>query len=229
MTKAINRDAIVSRVMEGVAIPASQFLPDGYFGVSTKLKPVAYDPDGAKKLLAEAGLADGFKLTLHTSERPLHQRRQDRRSRGADADPRRHRDRARGAAARGVLHARLARRAGQRRRSSASFWSAGRRRRARTRARWCRSSTPSTGPRAPAPPTAAATPIPRSTACPPRRSRPTMTPSAPRCWRRPPRSPSRMWRSFPRTTRSTPGPLRKGLKYKARSDEYTLATHVSGQ
>ena len=66
MTKAINRDAIVSRVMEGVAIPAGQFLPDGYFGVSTKLKPVAYDPDGAKKLLAEAGFPNGFKLTLHT-------------------------------------------------------------------------------------------------------------------------------------------------------------------
>ena len=66
MTKAINRDAIVARVMEGVAVPAGQFLPDGYFGVSTKLKPVAYDPEGAKKLLAEAGFANGFKLTLHT-------------------------------------------------------------------------------------------------------------------------------------------------------------------
>ena len=66
MTKAINRDAIVSRVMEGVAIPAGQFLPDGYFGVSPKLKPVAYDPEGAKKLLAEAGFPNGFKLTLHT-------------------------------------------------------------------------------------------------------------------------------------------------------------------
>jgi peptide/nickel transport system substrate-binding protein len=66
MTKAINRDAIVSRVMEGVAIPAGQLLPDGYFGVSPKLKPVAYDVEGAKKLLAEAGFPNGFKLTLHT-------------------------------------------------------------------------------------------------------------------------------------------------------------------
>jgi peptide/nickel transport system substrate-binding protein len=66
MTKAINRDAIVSRVMEGVAIPAGQFLPEGYFGISDKLKPVAYDPEGAKKLLAEAGFPNGFKLTLHT-------------------------------------------------------------------------------------------------------------------------------------------------------------------
>jgi peptide/nickel transport system substrate-binding protein len=66
MTKAINRDVIVARVMEGVAIPAGQLLPDGYFGVSPRLKPVAYDPEGARKLLADAGLANGFKLTLHT-------------------------------------------------------------------------------------------------------------------------------------------------------------------
>ncbi|MEZ5844935.1 MAG: ABC transporter substrate-binding protein [Hyphomicrobiaceae bacterium] len=65
MSKAINRDAIVARVMEGVAIPAGQFLPDGYFGVSDKLKPEKYDPAGAKKLLAEAGFPNGFKLTLH--------------------------------------------------------------------------------------------------------------------------------------------------------------------
>lgn len=66
MSKAINRDAIVSRVMEGVAIPASQFLPDHYFGVSKKLKVEKYDPEGAKKLLAQAGLPSGFKLTLHS-------------------------------------------------------------------------------------------------------------------------------------------------------------------
>jgi peptide/nickel transport system substrate-binding protein len=65
MSKAINRDAIVSRVMEGVAIPASQFLPDHYFGVSKTLKVEKYDPEGAKKLLAEAGFPNGFKLTLH--------------------------------------------------------------------------------------------------------------------------------------------------------------------
>jgi peptide/nickel transport system substrate-binding protein len=66
ISKAINRDAVVSRVMEGVAIPASQFLPEGYFGISTTLKPTPYDAEGAKKLLAEAGYAKGFKLALHT-------------------------------------------------------------------------------------------------------------------------------------------------------------------
>ncbi len=65
LSKALNREAIVSRVMEGVAIPAGQLLDDRFFGTSKKLKPTAYDPEGAKKLLAEAGFPNGFKMTLH--------------------------------------------------------------------------------------------------------------------------------------------------------------------
>jgi peptide/nickel transport system substrate-binding protein len=65
LSKAINRDAIVSRVMEGVAIPAGQLMADQFAGVSKTLKPVAYDPEGAKKLLAEAGFPNGFKMTIH--------------------------------------------------------------------------------------------------------------------------------------------------------------------
>lgn len=65
ISMAINRDAIVERVMENVAIKAGQLLPKGFFGVSPNLKPIAYDTKGAKKLLAEAGLKDGFELTIH--------------------------------------------------------------------------------------------------------------------------------------------------------------------
>jgi len=65
ISKAINRDAIVERVMEGVAIPAGQLLPEGFFGVSPSLKAEKFDPEGAKKLLAQAGFPNGFKLTLH--------------------------------------------------------------------------------------------------------------------------------------------------------------------
>src|SRR3546814_1241290 len=36
ISKAINREAIVERVMEGVAIPAGQFLPEQFFGVSQR-------------------------------------------------------------------------------------------------------------------------------------------------------------------------------------------------
>ena len=65
ISMAINRDAIVEHVMEGVAIPAGQLLPEGFFGVSPNLKPMPYDPEGARKLLAEAGYPDGFELTIH--------------------------------------------------------------------------------------------------------------------------------------------------------------------
>ncbi|WP_298852721.1 ABC transporter substrate-binding protein [uncultured Ruegeria sp.] len=65
ISKAINRDAIVEHVMEGVAIPAGQLMPSGFFGVSENLQPETYDPDGAKALLAEAGYGDGFQMTIH--------------------------------------------------------------------------------------------------------------------------------------------------------------------
>jgi peptide/nickel transport system substrate-binding protein len=65
LSMAINRDAIVDRVMEKKAVPASQLLADNFFGTSRKLKPAKYDPDGAKKLLAEAGYPNGFALTIH--------------------------------------------------------------------------------------------------------------------------------------------------------------------
>jgi peptide/nickel transport system substrate-binding protein len=65
ISKMIDRDAIVSRIMEGQAVAAGQLLPEQFFGTSKNLKPERYDPDGAKKLLAEAGYPNGFGLTLH--------------------------------------------------------------------------------------------------------------------------------------------------------------------
>jgi len=65
LSKAINREAIVSRTMEGGAEVASQMVSDLTFGASPRLKPEGYDPDGAKQLLAEAGYPDGFGVTIH--------------------------------------------------------------------------------------------------------------------------------------------------------------------
>jgi len=65
ISKAINRQALADRVMEGAATPAASLLADGFFGSSPKLKPERYDPEGARRLLAEAGYPNGFALTLH--------------------------------------------------------------------------------------------------------------------------------------------------------------------
>jgi peptide/nickel transport system substrate-binding protein len=66
LSKMIDRNAIASRIMEDQAQPAGQLLPETFFGTSKRLKADKYDPDGAKKLLAEAGYPNGFGLTLHT-------------------------------------------------------------------------------------------------------------------------------------------------------------------
>ncbi len=65
LSMAINRPAIVERIMEKQAVPAGQLLPDVFFGTSKDLKPVAFNLDGAKKLLADAGFPNGFKMKMH--------------------------------------------------------------------------------------------------------------------------------------------------------------------
>jgi ABC-type transport system substrate-binding protein len=61
---AINKDRIV-RIINNRAVPANQPLPPSMPGYIEDLKGFAYDPEGAKKLLAEAGLADGFATELY--------------------------------------------------------------------------------------------------------------------------------------------------------------------
>ena len=65
LSMAINREAIADRIMEKKAVPAAQLLPDFFPGTSKKLKPARHDPEGAKKLLAEAGYPNGFAMTIH--------------------------------------------------------------------------------------------------------------------------------------------------------------------
>lgn len=64
MSLAINREAVCRVVMEGMATPANQFVDAGVFGHVPDLPPAAFDPDRARRLLAEAGLPNGFRMLL---------------------------------------------------------------------------------------------------------------------------------------------------------------------
>jgi len=65
LSLAINRKAVVDRILQGTATVANQWMPAGTFGYNPEIKDIAYDPARAKALLAEAGFKDGFKLTIH--------------------------------------------------------------------------------------------------------------------------------------------------------------------
>jgi peptide/nickel transport system substrate-binding protein len=67
---AINREAICNRVMEGLAFPANQMVSTGVFGHDPTIPAPVFDPDRARRLLAEAGYPNGFRMTIHgTSDR----------------------------------------------------------------------------------------------------------------------------------------------------------------
>ncbi|NNG03406.1 MAG: ABC transporter substrate-binding protein [Inquilinus sp.] len=73
---AINRNAIVDRLFEGSALATGDLAPPGYFGTSPGvLEPTDFDLEGARALLAEAGHADGFKVTVNgTNDRYINDR-----------------------------------------------------------------------------------------------------------------------------------------------------------
>jgi ABC-type transport system substrate-binding protein len=60
---AINKDRIV-QIINGRAVPANQPLPPTMPGYAKDYEGYPYDPEGAKALLAEAGLGDGFSTEL---------------------------------------------------------------------------------------------------------------------------------------------------------------------
>lgn len=62
--KAIDVEAIKSRVMRGLATPSALMIAPELFVHSKDFARPKYDPEGAKKLLAEAGYPNGFEIGM---------------------------------------------------------------------------------------------------------------------------------------------------------------------
>jgi peptide/nickel transport system substrate-binding protein len=65
LSVAINRKAIVDRVLQGTVTEANQWMPKNSFGYNPEVKDIAYSTEQAKKLLAEAGYPQGFQISVH--------------------------------------------------------------------------------------------------------------------------------------------------------------------
>nr|WP_245615015.1 ABC transporter substrate-binding protein [Roseomonas aerilata] len=64
LSSAINRDALVHRIMDGQATSAGQFLPDGAPGYDAAIAPDKFEPEEARRLLRDAGWPDGLRIIL---------------------------------------------------------------------------------------------------------------------------------------------------------------------
>lgn len=63
----IDRRALVERLMEGIAVVANQIPLEGHNGFIEGLATPAVDVPRARALMASAGYANGFRLTIHTT------------------------------------------------------------------------------------------------------------------------------------------------------------------
>lgn len=61
---AINKDEIITEILGGYGIPISTYQSELSFGNNPDLKPYAFDPEKAKAMLKEAGVAEGTELDV---------------------------------------------------------------------------------------------------------------------------------------------------------------------
>lgn len=63
---AIQRGALAERVMLNTAAPTGQWMPEGSYSHAPSVRVPEADVSRARRLLADAGLGQGFRLVLHT-------------------------------------------------------------------------------------------------------------------------------------------------------------------
>jgi len=63
---AVNVDEIMQKILGGMAVRTPAGNNPMSFGFDPTVKPYAFDPERAKKLLAEAGYPNGFEITLNS-------------------------------------------------------------------------------------------------------------------------------------------------------------------
>lgn len=70
---AIDRKALIMGTQSGQGREASCIFPDNHWAHNPALKPVTYDPELSRRLLAEAGYAKGLTITGFTANEPVSQ------------------------------------------------------------------------------------------------------------------------------------------------------------
>jgi ABC-type transport system substrate-binding protein len=72
MNAAVDR-ASIGLLVSGLCQPAGQMFPDFYYASSKNVTAAAHDPDLARRLLAEAGLPDGFSFDMEVINLDVYQ------------------------------------------------------------------------------------------------------------------------------------------------------------
>lgn len=65
--RAIDEKTIITQIMNGFAMPASTYIPEGFNGYNASVERLSYNPDLANQLLDEAGYpkqADGYRFEI---------------------------------------------------------------------------------------------------------------------------------------------------------------------